>query len=158
MRHLSDDERRARLGVRHLLADGTQATSYAEAAAAMVVLHATDPATVFLEGLGTDGRPLAGVDRARAVRGADGPAHARDAPHAVHRSAARCPDGPRRRLARRRRARAATDGEDADGRRVGSDPAAHLAELEEIALAAIREHGEVSTTELRGIDPGWPSG
>ncbi len=36
--------------VRHLLADGTQATSYAEAAAAMVVLHATDPATVFLEG------------------------------------------------------------------------------------------------------------
>ncbi len=49
-RTFTDDERRARLGVRHLLADATQVSSLAEAASALVVLHATDPATVFLEG------------------------------------------------------------------------------------------------------------
>ena len=49
MPRLGDEERRARLGVRHLLADGTQATTLAKAATALVVLHATDPATVFLE-------------------------------------------------------------------------------------------------------------
>ena len=82
---------------------------------------------------------------------ADRPAHARDAPHAVPRSARRCADGPRRRLARRRRARATTDAEDADRRRHRLPiPPRTLAELEEIALAAMREHGEVSTTELRG--------
>src|SRR5688572_20146288 len=47
--HIGDDERRARVGVRHRLAPGTGASSLAEAATAMVVLHATDPATVFLE-------------------------------------------------------------------------------------------------------------
>jgi hypothetical protein len=36
---------------------------------------------------------------------------------------------------------------------LGADPATHLAELEEVALAVIRERGEVSTAELRGLDP-----
>src|SRR5262245_41582139 len=47
--HIGDDERRARVGVRHLLADVPKATSLAGAASAMVVLHATDPASVHLE-------------------------------------------------------------------------------------------------------------
>ena len=38
-----------RVGVRHLLANVPKATSLADAAAAMVVLHATDPASVHLE-------------------------------------------------------------------------------------------------------------
>src|ERR687896_1685352 len=47
--HISDAERRARIGVRHRLAKGTQATTLSVAAASVVVLHATDPASVFLE-------------------------------------------------------------------------------------------------------------
>ncbi|MET9884578.1 winged helix DNA-binding domain-containing protein [Streptomyces sp. NPDC006430] len=41
-------ERRHRLGRRHRLAPSTHATTVAEAADAVVALHATDPATVFL--------------------------------------------------------------------------------------------------------------
>ena len=42
-------ERRARVGLRHRLAPGTQVASVAEAAAAVVVLHATDTASAFLQ-------------------------------------------------------------------------------------------------------------
>lgn len=48
MRHIGVEQRRARLAKRHFLAPGAQAASVAEAAAGMVGLHATDPATVFL--------------------------------------------------------------------------------------------------------------
>jgi Winged helix DNA-binding domain len=46
MRTITDEERRARLGVRHLLA--TPARSPEEAADAMVGLHSSDPASVYL--------------------------------------------------------------------------------------------------------------
>ena len=46
MRHISSDERRTRLGVRHHLADTVDAVE--EAAEAVVGLHASDPATVYL--------------------------------------------------------------------------------------------------------------
>jgi hypothetical protein len=42
------DERRARLVRRHLLAPGTWKSSVAEVARALVAVHATDPATVYL--------------------------------------------------------------------------------------------------------------
>jgi hypothetical protein len=48
MRHVSDDERRARLAVRHALAPGHRAGSPEEVARAMTVLHATEAATVYL--------------------------------------------------------------------------------------------------------------
>ena len=48
MRHIGIQERRARLGVRHHLAATTAASTPAEAAAGVVALHATDPASVFL--------------------------------------------------------------------------------------------------------------
>ena len=41
-------ERQARLGRRHRLGAGCQAADPVEAAASMVALHATDPATVHL--------------------------------------------------------------------------------------------------------------
>lgn len=49
LRKLTVKERRNRLAVRHLLAD--PGTSPAEVADAMVVLHATDPATIYLSAL-----------------------------------------------------------------------------------------------------------
>jgi hypothetical protein len=48
MRHVSDDERRARLAVRHTLAPAFYLDSPEAATRAMTVLHATEPATVYL--------------------------------------------------------------------------------------------------------------
>ncbi|MBF6177011.1 winged helix DNA-binding domain-containing protein [Nocardia otitidiscaviarum] len=48
MRSIDTAQRRARLAVRHLLAPEARVDDAAEIARAMVVLHATDPATVFL--------------------------------------------------------------------------------------------------------------
>ena len=51
MRHIDNHERRARLAVRHRLADGTQADDVVEVARDLVALHSTDPATVMLSAL-----------------------------------------------------------------------------------------------------------
>jgi hypothetical protein len=48
MRKVSDDERRARLAVRHALAPAFRVESPEAATRAMTVLHATEPATVYL--------------------------------------------------------------------------------------------------------------
>lgn len=48
MRLVTDDERRARLGLRHHLAPSAQAPDAATAADGVVCLHATDPATITL--------------------------------------------------------------------------------------------------------------
>lgn len=150
--HIGDDERRARVGVRHRLAPGTRAGSLAEAAAAMVVLHATDPATVYLE--------------ARARMGESAPETIEhelyEEPTVLRMLAMRrtlflvaLPDVPMvlaagsRDVAERERPR--TLKIFADGLSLPY-PADHFAELEEIALAAVRERGEVATAELRTVD------
>lgn len=48
MRHVSDDERRARMGIRHALAPSFLVDSPEAATKAMTVLHATESATVYL--------------------------------------------------------------------------------------------------------------
>ncbi|MCP2280643.1 winged helix DNA-binding domain-containing protein [Nocardia amikacinitolerans] len=48
MRSIDAAERRARLGVRHRLADAHRTDGITDIARSLVVLHATDPATVFL--------------------------------------------------------------------------------------------------------------
>lgn len=48
MHAISDEQRRARLGVRHALAPPAACDTVAEAAAAVLALHATDPASVYL--------------------------------------------------------------------------------------------------------------
>jgi hypothetical protein len=151
--HIGGDERRARLGVRHLLAEGTQVSSLAEAASALVVLHATDPATVFLEGWARmiDASPTA-IER-----------ELYEEPTVLRMLAMRrtlflvpLPDVPMvfaagsRDVADRERPRTVKMLAAAG---IGSDPGTHLAELEEVALAAIRERGEVATRELRDLDP-----
>ena len=62
MRVVSDDERRARLGVRHGLAD--PASSVEAATAAVVCLHATEPASTYLSAFARSGAARAEIDRA----------------------------------------------------------------------------------------------
>jgi hypothetical protein len=50
MRHVTDDERRARLAVRHALAPAARVATPEAATEAMMVLHSTDAATVYLSG------------------------------------------------------------------------------------------------------------
>ncbi|APE38178.1 hypothetical protein BOX37_09455 [Nocardia mangyaensis] len=58
-------QRRARLGSRHRLAPGARGGDPVEVARSLVVLHATDPATVFLSvGARTEGLTPAAVERA----------------------------------------------------------------------------------------------
>lgn len=65
MRHVSDDERRARLAVRHALAPAFRLDSPEAATRAMTVLHSTVPATVYLSCWARVGSlEVADVDRA----------------------------------------------------------------------------------------------
>lgn len=62
MRVITDDERRARLGVRHALA--SPVASFEDAVTAVVCLHATEPANVYLSGFARSGASRDQVDRA----------------------------------------------------------------------------------------------
>ncbi len=65
MRHIGDDERRARLAVRHAIAPGCRVADPVAATRAMTVLHATEPATVHLSlHARVDGIEHADIDRA----------------------------------------------------------------------------------------------
>ncbi|WP_350274272.1 winged helix DNA-binding domain-containing protein [Kribbella sp. HUAS MG21] len=65
MMRIGVGERRARLGRRHRLGAGCQAADPVEAAASMVALHATDPATVHLSvAARVPGSDVAGTERA----------------------------------------------------------------------------------------------
>lgn len=65
MRHVSDDERRARLAVRHALAPAFRVDSPEAATRAMTVLHATEPASVYLSSWARVGSvEVADIDRA----------------------------------------------------------------------------------------------
>ena len=65
MRHVPDLERRSRLAVRHALAPASRAASPEAATRALTVLHATEPATVYLSCWARVGSlTVADVDRA----------------------------------------------------------------------------------------------
>jgi Winged helix DNA-binding domain len=64
MRHISDDERRARLARRHAVAPWSRVAGPVAATEAMTVLHSTEPATVYLSlQARVDGLTVADVDR-----------------------------------------------------------------------------------------------
>ena len=64
VRHVSDDERRARIAQRHGIAPGSRLPDAVAATRAMTVLHATEPATVYLSlHARVDGLTVADVDR-----------------------------------------------------------------------------------------------
>ncbi|WKN49796.1 winged helix DNA-binding domain-containing protein [Nocardioides sp. Arc9.136] len=68
MRHVTDDERRARLGLRHGLVPSARAADVETATAAMTVLHSTEPATPYLSMWArVDGFARADLDRALAA-------------------------------------------------------------------------------------------
>lgn len=65
MRHITDDERRARLAQRHAVAPWARVADPVAATGSMTVLHATEPATVYLSlAARVDGLTVADVDRA----------------------------------------------------------------------------------------------
>lgn len=65
MQHVSDNQRRARLATRHALAPGARVESPEAATRAMTVLHATEPATVYLSCWArVESVTIADVDRA----------------------------------------------------------------------------------------------
>ncbi|MBJ7359638.1 winged helix DNA-binding domain-containing protein [Nocardioides sp.] len=65
MRHISDDERRARLAGRHAVAPWSRVSDPVAATEALTVLHATEPATVYLSlAARVDDLTVADVDRA----------------------------------------------------------------------------------------------
>ena len=152
-RQVGVDERRARLGIRHRLAAGTQASSVADAAAAMVVLHASDAPSVFLQARARMTRSTpAGIERELyedrtalrmlAMRRTLFLVPLPDVP-IVNAAASRA-------IARSERGRTVamlTDGG------IGPDPAALLEELEAVGLAEVRRRGEATTAELTGSDP-----
>ncbi len=125
----------------------------AEAAAAVVVIHATDPASVFLQARArmATSSPAAieqemheerSVLKLLAMRRTLFLVPLADVPM-VHAAASR----PIAAMERRRTMAMFAEGG------VGPDPAALLQELEEIGLAAVRELGEATTAELRALDP-----
>ncbi|MDX6359213.1 MAG: hypothetical protein QOH37_2267, partial [Nocardioidaceae bacterium] len=64
MRTVSDDERRARLGRRHALAEDERVSTVEDAVAAMTCLHATEPANVYLSAWARGDSSFADIDRA----------------------------------------------------------------------------------------------
>ena len=150
---IGTDERRARVGLRHRLAPGTQVATVAEAAAALVVIHASDSPSVFLQARArmSTSSPDAierelyeerSVLRVLAMRRTLFLARVEDVPM-LHAAAS---------LAVAATERKRTIGMlTAAG--IGPDPGALLEELEAVGLAAVRERGEATTAELRAIDP-----
>ena len=151
-RRFGNDERRARVGVRHRLAHGTQASSLVEAAASVGVLHATDPASVFLQARArmSESSPASierevyeelSVFRILAMRRTLFLSPLADV--AIINAAAS------RGIAETERKRTLKMLTDAG---IGPNAAEHLAQLEADGLAAIRERGEMTTAELRRTD------
>ncbi|PHQ48797.1 hypothetical protein BLA24_27385 [Streptomyces cinnamoneus] len=146
---ISDDDRRARLGRRHLLAPALRATSVEAVADALVGLHATDPATVFLSACAR----LAEPSPAEVERGLYEDVTVvkllsmRRTIFAVSTEVAPCVNSSTARtIARRERAALLKSlGGSWDGRR--------LAEAERAALDALAARGEATTAELTADVP-----
>jgi len=141
------------VGLRHRLAAGTQVSTVAEAAAALVVIHASDSPSVFLQARArmTTSSPADIVRqlyeertalRMLAMRRTLFLVPVQDVPM-VHAAASRAVAETER---KRTIARLTEVG-------IGPDPAAMLEELEVVGVAAVRERGEATTAELRALDP-----
>ncbi|MBA2489703.1 MAG: winged helix DNA-binding domain-containing protein [Chloroflexi bacterium] len=139
--------------MRHRLAPDTQVSTVAQAAASVVVLHATDSASVFLQAWARTRIPSPSdiecelyEDRSAlrmlAMRRTLFLAPVGDVAM-IHAAASQAIGQIER---RRTMAMFAEGG-------VGPDPSILLDELEAVGLAALRERGEATTSELTALDP-----
>ena len=146
------EERRARLGIRHRLAPGTGVATVAEAAAAVVALHATDSASVFLQARARMSRSSPGeidrelyeertVLRMLAMRRTLFTVPVGDVP-ILHAAASLAVGRTERKRTLAMLTAAGIE-----------DPGLLFEELETLGLAAVREKGEASTAELTRLDP-----
>ncbi len=151
---LTDTERRARIGVRHRLAVEHRAASVEEAAGALVGLHSTDAASVYLAALARmgDGATFDDVARALyedrtllrllAMRRTMFVVDRTTAPVVLAAASRRVAADERRKLLKF----LALNG-------IEGDLEAWVAEAEGAALAALAERGEATAPELAETDP-----
>ena len=152
-RMIDPAERRARLGVGHALAPDARVATVADAARAMTVLHATDAASVFLQARARMRESSPHTIERELYEGSTLLRHLAmrrtlflvpiESVPIVHAAAS---VGVAAREIPRHLEMLAKAGFDAD-------PAGHLAELETLALAVIRDEGEIATAELRTRHP-----
>ncbi|MGW1398155.1 winged helix DNA-binding domain-containing protein [Streptomyces sp. NPDC002405] len=152
-RYIDVAERRARLALRHRLAAGTRAGTPEEVARALVALHGTDPATVYLgvgarlaEPAGTVPQTERALYEDRTLVRMHGMRHTvfvfpAELTAVVHASTG---------IAVAARARAALI---KDMAKAGAPDAAWLKEVEESALAALARRGQATATELAQDEP-----
>ncbi|MEU9240480.1 winged helix DNA-binding domain-containing protein [Streptomyces shenzhenensis] len=152
-RHIGVAERRARLAERHLLADTARATAPEEVAEALVALHGSDPATVYLAvgaRLAEAAKTVPETERAlyedRTLVRMHGMRHTvfvfpAELTAVVHASTGLT-------VAARERAALLKD-----MARAGAPDAAWLAEVESSALAALARLGQATATELAAAEP-----
>lgn len=151
MQHFGVDERRRRLAVRHRLAAGTRDADVVAAAASVVALHGTDPGSTFLAAWArTEGVGVAEVERAlyddrtlvrlMAMRRTVFVVPAADVPAVL----AGASDDVAREERRKLVALLAAGGM--------ADPVGWLVEVEQIALAVVRDLGEVTPADLMAAD------
>ncbi|MGW2766287.1 winged helix DNA-binding domain-containing protein [Streptomyces sp. NPDC001275] len=152
-RYIDVAERRARLALRHRLAAGTRAGTPEEVARALVALHGTDPATVYLgvgarlaEPAGTVPQTERALYEDRTLVRMHGMRHTvfvfpTELTAVVHASTG---------IAVAARARAALI---KDMAKAGAPDAAWLKEVEESTLAALARRGQATATELAQDEP-----
>ncbi|MEV5727784.1 winged helix DNA-binding domain-containing protein [Streptomyces pharetrae] len=152
-RQIGVAERRARLGIRHRLAAGTRATRPEDVAEALVALHGTDPATVYLAvgaRLAEPVKTVAETERAlyedRSLVRMHGMRHTVfvlpvELTAVVHASTGIA-------VAARERASLVKD-----MAKAGAPDAAWLAEVEASTLAALARRGEATAAELATDEP-----
>ncbi|MFJ6558955.1 winged helix DNA-binding domain-containing protein [Streptomyces sp. NPDC091412] len=152
-RYIDVVERRARLALRHRLATGTRAGTPEEVARALVALHGTDPATVYLgvdarlaEPAGTVPQTERALYEDRTLVRMHGMRHTvfvfpAELTAVVHASTG---------IAVAARARAALL---KDMAKAGAPDAAWLKEVEESTLAALARRGQATATELAQDEP-----
>ncbi len=148
---ITDDQRRARLGVRHLLCARETGRRPADIAEDLLVLHATDPASVYLAvaARSTDLLPDQisaalyedrSVIRMLGMRRTIFVVPTELAPVVQHSSAAAVADRLRRALVK-----------DLGG--VVPEPDRWLTEVADSVLGVLRDHGSASTAELSAAEP-----
>ncbi|MEU9341274.1 winged helix DNA-binding domain-containing protein [Streptomyces sp. NPDC048278] len=152
-RHIGVAERRARLAVRHRLADPARATAPEEVAEALVALHGSDPATVYLAvgaRLAEPAKTVPETERAlygdRTLVRMHGMRHTVFVFPAALTAVVHASTGLT--VAARERAALVKD-----MARAGAPDAAWLAEVESSTLAELARLGQATATELAAAEP-----